>query len=149
MKYALIFVFIFSSSICIYAYDSHIVSTDTIPDTTRKEPLSGLKTSGLSVGTGLVSTAVGIIGFSQAFSGNFEGSPGIFSIGGLIGLVGVISGIVSLSRNKKLISEANSTAQREAIQRTKRRSVTGIIFGLLGMVVSVISMLTASGVMGF
>ena len=149
MKYALLFILIFAPMGFSQGYDSRVVLIDTIPDTTKLVPLSGLKTSGLSVATGLASSLFGIFSLTQSVSGNFEHSAGIFAIGGLVGLVGVISGIVSLSRNHRLISEVNSTTQRETIQQTKRRSITGIIFGLLGMLVSVISILTASGVMGF
>ena len=81
MKYALFFILIFAPVGYCQAYDSRVVLADTIPDTT-KVPLSGLKTSGLSVATGLGSSLLGIFSLTQSVSGNFDDSPGIFAIGG-------------------------------------------------------------------
>jgi hypothetical protein len=131
-----------------YAYDSRIAIGDTIPDTVASiTPVTGLKSSGLSVATGLGAGAVNIFNFIKIANGTFEDVPLVFALGGIIGLVGIISGIISLSRNRERAKMKSVDA--EEIRKTKNRSIAGIVLGVLSVTASVFLILMDAGVMGW
>jgi hypothetical protein len=71
----------------------------------------------------------------------------VFALGGIIGLVGIISGIISLSRNRERAKMKSVDA--EEIRKTKNRSIAGIVLGVLSVTASVFLILMDAGIMGW
>ncbi|MCF2505187.1 hypothetical protein L0663_17460 [Dyadobacter sp. CY107] len=121
-----------------YAYDSRFALSDTIPDTTKIQPATGSKASVVSIGTGLGSVGFGVFSFAQMVNGNFEDVPVVFGLVGAIGIVAIISGIVGLSNNHKMKQTPRTKTELEEMKKTKRRSIGGIILGVIGIIFSIL-----------
>ncbi|WP_221392085.1 hypothetical protein [Dyadobacter sp. NIV53] len=138
MRKLLLLTCMFTLTLHSYAYDSGFALSDTIPDTTRIQPATGSKASVVSIATGLGSVGFGVFSFAQMANGIFEDVPVVFGLVGAIGIVAIIFGIVGLSNYHKMKQTPRTKTELEDMKKTKRRSVGGIILGVLGIVFSII-----------
>ena len=138
MKKLLLFIGMVSLTSNAFGYDSRVAFKNTIPDTIQTKSSTGSKASVLSIATGLGSIGFGVFSFAQMANGNFEDVPVVFGLVGLIGLVAVISGIVGLSKNDKMRQTQRTKSELEAMRKTKRQSIGGIILGVIGIAFSII-----------
>jgi len=138
MKKLLLLIGLVSLSSLSFGYDSRVAIKDTIPDTTQMRESTGANASVLSIATGLGSIGFGVFSLVQMANGNFEDVPAVFALVGVIGLLAVISGIIGLSKNYKLRQTQRTKAELEAMRKTKRQSIGGIVLGVIGIVFSII-----------
>ena len=138
MKTFLLLAFLLMMTTYSNAYHSSIVPNDTIPDIIQVKPSTGLEASSISVISGTGSLFYGPITYVMLLIGIFDNWVFIHTIGWVIGLVGIISGIVGLSVNHKMLQTNLTMEGKKTAKRIKRRSIAGIIFGIVGILIPLI-----------
>ena len=138
MRTLLLLAFLLTITTYSNAYNSRVVPLDTIPDTTQVKPSTGSGASSVSVISGIGSSLFGAITSSMFLVGSIDRWGGVFPIGWVIGLVGIISGIVGLSLNRKMPQSDLTEEGKNKVKKIKRRSIAGIIFSIIGIGITII-----------
>ncbi|KAA0991849.1 hypothetical protein [Dyadobacter aurulentus] len=126
------------------------VVQDTIPQALLSEPDQYVSLGPkMSLAVGITSLAVVLVNNVLSFEGILENAYAVYSMGIAAGLAAIVLGITGLVSRARVRKANPPGLDKRKLVKAKRRSLTGILLGFLGIIFSVLLILAQSGMIGF